>query len=130
MTNLKAILEEIENIDRSIIVTLPASVEWSDYEKEINKVADGSNVMNFKVHSFPKGIKKGDKCYLTHRGFVKGWMEIVGFSEKSFDCNTTGKSWTGKFIERSGKFHYLDKTIPYKGFQGYRYFNIEDYKNL
>lgn len=121
------ILEEIENEKHAIIITLPATQKWEDYEKELNKVKSYDNVMNYKVHNFPKGIKKGDKCYIIHQGYIKGWMEIVGFSEKEFICNTTHKSWKGKFIERSGPFHYLVDKIPMKGFQGYRYFSLSDY---
>lgn len=122
------ILEEIEHSNHSLVITLPSSVKWEDYEKEIEKVKNFKNVMNFKVHSFPKGVKEGDKCYVVHQGFVKGWMKIVGFSEKEFDCSTTGKKWRGKFVERSGPFHYLVEKIPMKGFQGFRYFDLEEYK--
>ena len=122
------ILEEIEHSNKSIIITLPSSEKWEDYEPELDNVKNYSNVMNFKVHNFPKGIKEGDKCYIVHQGFIKGWMEIVGFSEKEFTCNTTDKKWRGKFIERSGPFHYLTEKVPYKGFQGFRYFNLDEYK--
>lgn len=128
MINIKKLLEEIEKEDRSIVITLPSSVAWKDYTKELDKVKDGRQTLNFKVHDFPRGVKIGDKCYVCHQGKIMGWMEIIGFSEKSFKCTTTGKEMNGKFIERSGAFHYLDKYIPYKGFQGYRYFNINDYK--
>lgn len=124
------ILEEIEHErNNSLVVTLPSTESWEEYEKEISKVKNFTNVMNFKVHSFPKGIKSGDRCYVVHKGVIKGWMEIVGFSEKEFTCNTTNRKWKGKFIERSGPFHYLMDKIPMKGFQGFRYFNIEEYKN-
>ncbi len=122
------ILEEIEHKNHSIIVTLPSKEHWEEYENELIKVKDYKNVLNFKVHNFPKGIKKGDKCYVVHDGIIKGWMEIVGFSEKEFDCTTTNKKWKGKFIERSGPFHYLAEKIPMKGFQGFRYFDMEEYK--
>lgn len=124
-----ALLKEIEKTTKSIIVTLPSGEEWGTYENELKKVKNYKNVLNFKVHNFPKGIGKGDKCYIVHRGFIKGWMEIVGFSEKEFCCSTTGKKWKGKFIERSGPFHYINEKIPMKGFQGFRYFNLDDYKN-
>ena len=65
---------------------------------------------------------------LVHNGFVKGWMEIVGFSEQPFVCTTTNRKWDGKFIQRSGPFHYLQEKIPYKGFQGFRYFDLNEYK--
>lgn len=126
--NIKRLLEDIEKNNRSIIVTLPSNISWEDYEKELDKVKNYDEVMNFKVYNFPKGINRGDKCYIVHKGFVKGWMKIIGFSEKEFKCTTTGKDYKGKFIERSGPFHYIDKEIPMKGFQGFRYFNILDYQ--
>jgi hypothetical protein len=126
--NIKLILEEIFKNKRSIIITLPQTINWNDYEKELKKTENYKQVLNFKVSHFPKGINKGDKCYVVYQGFVRGWMEIVGFSEKQFTCSTTKKKWDGKFIERSGPFHYLNEKIPYKGFQGFRYFDLEEYK--
>lgn len=126
--NLSLILEEIFNKNRSIIITIPSTIKWSDYEQELMKTENYKQVLNFKVANFPKGIKKGDKCYIVHDGFVKGWMEIVGFTEKQFTCTTTKKRWEGKFIERSGPFHYLEEKVPYKGFQGFRYFDLNEYK--
>lgn len=75
--------------------------------------------MNFKVAHFPD-TGPGQKCFLVHDGFVKGYMIISGLSEKEFSCTTTGKHWKGKFVERTGKFHTI-KPIPMKGFQGFRY---------
>jgi len=117
---IKQILRE--NIEpRDIIITLPKSISWDDYEKEIEAVKDGSQVMNFKVNALPK-TSKGNKCYIVHDGVIKGWMEIVGLSKKDFTCSTTGREWKGNFIERSGPFHYID-PVPMKGFQGFRYYN-------
>lgn len=109
--------ESIES--RDIVITIPKSVDWSEYEKELEAVKDGKQVLNFKVNNFPK-TAKGNKCYLLHNGFIKGWMGIVGLSNKDFICSTTGKHWKGNFIERSGPFHKID-PIPMKGFQGFRY---------
>ena len=128
ITNLKSILNEIMKKQRSLIITLPSTTDWNDYEKELRKAANYKYVLNFKGHNFPSGVHKGDKCYIVHKGFVKGWMEIVGFSEKNFTCTTTDKKWEGKFIERSGPFHYIQEQIPYKGFQGFRYFDLNEYK--
>jgi hypothetical protein len=125
---LKHILEEIYRNERSLIVTLPSRIDWKEYEKELRKAANYKYVLNFKVGNFPKGIHKGDKCYVVHDGYIMGWMEITGFSEEPFKCSTTGKQWDGKFVQRSGPFHYLKERIPYKGFQGFRYFNLEEYK--
>ena len=54
------ILEEIEKDNRSIVVTLPSNIDWSDYEKELNRVKDYGEVMNFKVYNFPKGINNDE----------------------------------------------------------------------
>lgn len=105
---------------RDIVITLPSSIPWEDYQREIDLVADGSSVMNFKVTSFPLNSEVGMKCYLCHRGQVLGWMKIVGMTEKNFCCSTTGKEWSGKFIQRSGPFHKID-PIPMRGFRGFRY---------
>lgn len=126
--SIKSILEEIERDEsRSIVITIPSNKSWSEYEKELAQVADGRQVLNFKVANFPKGVKVGDRCYVVYRGLIVGWMSIAGMSEKSFRCSTTGKEWKGRFIERSGKFHYLDEKIPMKGFQGFRYFSLYRY---
>lgn len=125
---LKQILEEIFKRERSLIITLPSKIQWNDYEKELRKAANYKYVLNFKVHNFPKGIHKGDKCYIVHNGYIKGWMEITGFSEETFQCTTTKQKWEGKFIQRSGPFHYISEKMPYKGFQGFRYFDLNEYK--
>lgn len=117
---IKQILREATQ-PRDIIITLPKSVDWKDYEKELEAVKDGKEVMNFKLNALPK-TAIGNKCYVVHNGQIKGWMKIVGVSHKDFVCSTTGKHWKGNFVERSGEFHYIDPT-PMKGFQGFRYYN-------
>lgn len=103
-----------------IIVTLSAGIEWQDYRLELEKAAAGED-LNFKVGSFPKDCMVGERCYLVWRKWVRGYMVITGFEEKSFNCTTTGKQWKGKFIVRSGKFHPVE-PVEYKGFQGWRYY--------
>lgn len=107
-------------ISKDIIITIPKTISWTDYEKELKVVEDFSQVMNFKVSNFPK-TQIGNKCYLLYDGNIIGWMKIVGLSEKDFTCSTTGKQWKGKFVERSGPLNKIE-PIPMKGFQGFRYF--------
>lgn len=109
-------------IGRDIIITIPKSIPWTEYEKELNAVKDGSKVLNFKTSNFPK-TQAGNRCYLVHDGEIKGWMKIVGLSEDEFTCEITGKVWKGKFVQRSGPFHYIT-PIDMKGFQGFRYANF------
>lgn len=111
---------------RAIIITLPKSVKWDDYKRELEAVEDYSQVMNFKVSNLPKDIDSINRCYLVHDGYIRGWQKVVGCAKGTdFECTTTGKNWSGNFIQRSGPFHYLDTPIPMKGFQGWRYYNYK-----
>lgn len=105
-----------------IIITLPKDTKWEDYQKELDKVVHENEMMSFKIPTIPKKANVGDKCYLCYNGFVVGYMIICGFSNKKFICSTTGNEYRGNFVERTGKFYKLDQKIPYKGFQGYRYY--------
>ena len=105
-----------------IVITIPKTVSWADYEKELQVVKDGSHVINFKVPRLPKQANIGDKCYLCYKGNIVGWMKIVGLKSGGFTCTTTGTYWEGNFVQRSGKFNKI-KPIPMKGFQGFRYFS-------
>lgn len=120
----KIVTEEIGKLakNKAIIITLPKSVKWGDYEKELKAVEDWSQVMNYKVSSIPKDIDNIERCYLVYDGYIRGWQKIVGHEKgKSFNCTTTGKGWSGNFIQRSGPFHKVE-PIPMKGFMGWRYY--------
>ena len=109
-----------KTIYKDIAITLPATIVWNDYQKELNLVRDYKHVLNFKVPNFPVNSGKGSKCYLNYKGNLIGWMEIVDFSEEEFTCKVSGRKWKGKFIQRSGPFHSID-PIPMKGFRGFKY---------
>ena len=110
-------------MSKNIIITIPSKIDWEDYQKELKDVEDRNLILNFKVSNFPKETNIGNKCYSVYKGFIIGWMEIVGMSEGNITCETTGKKWEGKFIQRSGKFNYIE-PIPMTGFQGFRYFDF------
>ena len=103
------------------LVTIPQTVPWAVYEKELAAVADGSSTMFYRVHYTPKEMAVGDRMYIVHKGHVRGWMAITEAKYRGgFTCETTGIHWpAGFYIGRSGEFH---KVAPfrYKGFQGVR----------
>ncbi len=113
---------------KDIIITLPATIRWEDYEKEL-AAAEAGDTLNFKVSNFPKGTQEGSRCYLVHQGFVRGWMLISGTEYKNFQCTTTGNQWNGKFIMRTGKFFKVE-PVPWKGFQGFHYVDRLHFKDL
>lgn len=105
-----------------IVITIPKKIKWEDYKKELEAVADGSQMMLFKVPFKPKHYLIGGRCYVCYNGRIVGWMKIVDVIYRDgFTCSTTGTIWSeGWYICRSGEFHYID-PIPMKGFRGIRY---------
>jgi len=105
------------------VITLPQKVEWSDYKRELDDVLSTPGmVMNYRVARFPKDMRIGDRCFVVHRGKVRGWMKIVGMKDwpNGFTCQTTGAEWRpGKYIQRAGTFMFVDGP-EMKGFQGIR----------
>lgn len=105
------------------IITLPQTVDWEDYEKELKMVQDGSEVLNFRVPHIPKDMRPKQRCFVCWRGKVRGWMEIVGYMYvvEPWNCSTTGKEWpAGSYVRRSGPFFMLDEEPEMKGFRGIR----------
>jgi hypothetical protein len=102
------------------VITIPQTVKWEDYQKELNHVSDGSYVMNYRV-PFKPNVNAGDRCFIVWRGRIRGWMKIVSCVKlNDFTCDTTGQTWyKGWFIQRSGKFHTVDGP-DMKGFRGIR----------
>jgi hypothetical protein len=104
------------------LVTLPQKTLWSDYEKELKAVEDGEFVLNFRLPARRYDIQPGDRFFITWCGLVRGWMEVSRASNRpeGFKCITTGTTWPpGFYVERSGKFHYVQGP-EVRGFQGVR----------
>lgn len=112
---------------RNVMITLPASVKWRDYKQELLAVAAGQDVLNFRVPHLPKESGVGAKCFLAHQGHVVGYMLISGLVHRpAFTCSTTGNYWpAGNYIQRTGAFHALDELVPQKGFQSWRYTDLD-----
>lgn len=104
------------------MITLPQSVEWSDYTQELLAVERWSEVMNYRVRYVPKELKRGDRCFLVWRGKVRGWMEIVSVRDLPAGQLTPvveHRKPAGKYIQRSGPFHVIEGH-EIKGFRGIR----------
>jgi hypothetical protein len=115
---------------RDIIITIPKTIKWSDYEKELQAAQDGA-IMNFKVQHLPKESGVGANCYIVYNGHLVGYMKICGLQANNFVCSTTGKHWEGNFIQRTGEITKFRGTIPYPegGFRGWKYFDIKEFLN-
>lgn len=107
------------------VITIPKSIKWDDYRRELTAVEnDPEAVMNFRVPHRPLQMQPGDRMFVAHDGFVRGWMTISDIVVRSagFRCTTTDAWWpAGVYVQRKGRFTYVD-PIPMRGFQGYRRF--------
>lgn len=130
MLKISEYIKESES-EKVIVITVPKTVDWKDYMREISKVEDWKEQMNYKLPTLPVGVKNKtiDRCYVVHDGKVRGWMKITGCQNisKGFICTTTEKNWgPGNYLFRSGPFHPVDKDILMKGFMGYKIMNLSD----
>lgn len=109
------------------LITIPKTIQWSEYEKELKEVELEGGTLNYKTRYIPKEMKVGDRMYIVWNGRVRGWMEIVGFGyQDGFTCSTTGNYWSaGYYIQRSGKFHEIEGEV-YQGFRGIRKYRGEN----
>lgn len=105
---------------RSWIITLPKTVKWEYYQKELNACADWSTEMSYRLRYRPKAAI-GDRCFVLWNGKIRGWMKVVIVHQSpEFKCSTTGKIWPrGWYITRSGPFNLVDGP-EMKGFRGIR----------
>ena len=108
----------------AICITIPKTIKWEDYQKELDTVAYGKQEMNFKVAQLPTKVKVGDRCYLCYNNQIIGWMRISYLGPKNFDSTVGNKHWEGLFISRTGPLNKLKYPIPCKGFRGYKYINF------
>lgn len=107
------------------IVTLPRTVIWEDYKKELAAVAAGTQSMFYKLPYKPKGMQVGDRCYITWWNYVRGYMIIKDIARREFTCSTTGVQWSiGWYMERTGQFFYESGAYK-KGFRGIRLYEPE-----
>lgn len=106
----------------NIVVTLPKSIKWTDFEKELAVIADESHQKNWKVTHFPTNTKSGDRLYVVYNGYIRGWLKITAFQNLDFVCMITNNRMVGKFVSCSGPFRELKPLRKMQGFQGWRYF--------
>lgn len=106
------------------VITVPKTVKWEDYQKELDSVAKGG-YMSYRIGTchmpiVPK-VTRDDRCFVVWNGKVRGWMKALGiFDKPGFVCSTTGTPWpSGKYLVRAGEFHVVDGPLM-KGFRGVR----------
>lgn len=113
-----------------IIITIPKTTSWEDYKKEIRACETSEDTMMcYKVHNIPRNTVVGDRCYVVYCDKIIGWMNIcyMGWISRQHCTTTQRLMGDGYCICRSGRFHYLEESIPMKSFRGWKYFNYDEY---
>lgn len=108
-----------------IMVTTPKK-EMANAAKEAEEIKTngGGSYFRYLGRSKPNA-GEGDRVFYSENGFLTGFAVIKRFERKyQQTCSTTGRRWP------DGWYVYMDaltwqwiEPIPYKGFQGWRYFN-------
>lgn len=111
------------------VITIPKTVPWEEYQKELDFVEENKDVLlNYRLPYQPKA-KPGEMCYVVHDGYIRGWMAIkkVGYFI-GFQCTITAEEWPdGHYIQRGGKFHKID-PVKMTGFRGIRKLDLTEAK--
>jgi hypothetical protein len=113
-----------------ILVTTPKK-EMENAAKEAAEVVEAGAGTYFRYLGMykPNNTKEGDRIYYTENGFITGFCIINEFKRRfNQRCGTTGRNWpNGWYVYMDATTWQWIKPIPYKGFQGWRYFNNELY---
>ncbi len=110
-----------------LMVTTPKK-EMENAAKEAQDIiaAGGGNYFRYLGRGRPNA-EEGDRVFYSEGGFLTGFCIIKRFERKYYQkCASTGRMWP------NGWYVYMDaltwqwiEPIPYKGFQGWRYFNTD-----
>lgn len=115
-----------------IIVTTPYSFREQVAQEATMMIKNGGGFYFRRLSTQPKNLNIGDRVWYVEDEYLRGFaiVSYIEYRDTSLTCSTTGK------VHENGFFLYMDATtwkwihpIPYKGFQGWRYFLIEESEN-
>jgi len=110
----------------NIIVTTPVN-ESINAKLEAEKVKQEGGGLYFRRFStLPKHLNVGDKVFYTEAGYIRGYALVCNIVDKLAvgKCSTTGRDYPkGYYVFMDASTWKWVKPVPYKGFQGFRYFD-------
>lgn len=112
-----------------IIVTTPKS-EMETAKQEAKQVQkEGGGLYFRRFQRLPAQLNVGDKIFYTENGYVRGFATVSHIERQhGRGCDTTGRTYPeGYYVFMDASTWKWISPIPYKGFQGFRYFN-QDFK--
>ncbi len=111
------------------IVTVPKTVNWDEYLKELHSSFVARQSIFFRIPHKVDVVYQETKCFVVYDGAVRGFMFALTCDKNpvGFTCFYTGKKWPpGIYIERIPQMAFLRKPIPMRGFRGIRKFSFPE----
>lgn len=107
-----------------IIVTTPKTEMENSAKEAENCIKNGGGYYFRRFVEKPKRLEIGDKVFYVEDGFIRGFAIVEKIISGQMLCETTQRLWPhGDYIFMPAESWKWIKPIPFKGFQGYRYFN-------
>ena len=104
-----------------ILVTTPKSAHRLAV-REAKWVESHSGAYWFRTINGTPNVQIGDKVYYVDQGEIRGYGIVFDIVFGEIKCHSTGKVYTGTHLKQR-KWVCLEKPIPFRGFQGFRYIN-------
>ena len=108
-----------------IIVTTPKS-QMANAAKEAEDCKKAGGGYYFRrLNRYPKRLRLGDRVWYVEDGYIRGFAVAVRFisSNVEIECDTTNAIYPpGTYVFMTAEFWKWIKPIPYRGFQGWRYY--------
>jgi len=108
--------------DHDILLTTPKSqVKRAKLEAQRAK-KEGRGYYFRRFRKLPKKIQLGSRIFYVEDGYVRGFAPVEMIYEGTMKCDVTGNVYCGFNLLMNVITWKWIKPIPYKGFQGFRYF--------
>lgn len=109
-----------------IIVTTPRSQMKNAAQEAADCIANGGGYYFRRFAQKPSLLKVGDRVWYSEDGWLRGFAKVdrIEYKQETQQCDTTGYLWErGWYVfMRADSWQWVEPQ-PYKGFQGYRYFD-------
>lgn len=111
-----------------IIVTTPKAVMALATEEAEQCIKNGGGTYFRKLGKIRQGsVKIGDRIFYVEDGYIRGYATIMSLRTGNETCSVSGKIWDkGVYAFMDAKTWTWIKPIPMRGFQGWRYFKLEN----
>ena len=117
-------------MSKAIIVTTPKSQMKTAAAEARMCINAGEGFYFRRFGTLPLSLATGIRIFYVEDGYVRGFAtvsEVHDSSSHSVQCTTTGCDWApGIYAVMPADTWQWVKPIPYKGFQGFRYFDDSD----